>query len=148
MDGKDINIRAALLSDLQEIVLLLDEVNLPSEDVSYHLDNFLVWFDDSLRGCIGLEIYDEIALIRSAAVRSDSQGKGIGKKLTRAIIAYAKLVGVKNLYLLTTTAEKFFQNEGFEIISRDIVPESIKNTNEFSGLCPDTAICMFYNLAL
>ncbi|NHK31461.1 MAG: GNAT family N-acetyltransferase [Asgard group archaeon] len=148
MDERDSNIRAALLSDLQEIVLLLEEVDLPSEDVSNHLDNFLVWFDDSLRGCIGLEIYNENALLRSAAVIPDSQGKGIGKKLTRAIIAYAKLMGVENLYLLTTTAEKFFQNEGFENISRDKVPESIKNTNEFSHLCSDTAICMIYNFTL
>ncbi|NHJ40371.1 MAG: GNAT family N-acetyltransferase [Asgard group archaeon] len=147
MDERNINIRPALLSDLQEIVLLLEEVNLPSDDVHSHLDNFLVWFDDSLRGCIGLEIYNENALLRSAAVRSDSQGKGIGKKLTRAIIAYAKLVGVKNLYLLTTTAEKFFEKEGFENVNRDEVPESIKNTNEFSHLCPDTAICMHYKFA-
>jgi amino-acid N-acetyltransferase len=147
MDEKDSNIRAALLSDLQEIALLLEEVNLPTEDISYHIDNFLVWFDDSLRGCIALEIYNENALLRSAAVRPDSQGIGIGKKLTRAIIAYAKLRGVTNLYLLTTTAEKFFQKEGFEIISRDNVPETIKSTTEFSHLCPDTAICMYYNLA-
>ncbi|NHJ46348.1 MAG: GNAT family N-acetyltransferase [Asgard group archaeon] len=147
MIDQDSNIRAATLSDLQEIVLLLEEVNLPSEDISHHLNNFLVWFDDSLRGCIGLEINDDNALLRSAAVRSDSQGKGIGKKLTRAIIAYARLCGVKNLYLLTTTAEKFFQKEGFVVINRDDVPESIKATTEFSHLCPDTAICMYFDLS-
>jgi amino-acid N-acetyltransferase len=146
MNYQEPKIRAATLSDLQEIVHLLEEVKLPSEDISNHLNNFLVWFDNSLRGCIGLEVYDEVALLRSAAVSPDSQGMGIGKKLTRAIIAYARLRGVKYLYLLTTTAEKFFQKEGFVVMNRDDVPESIKSTTEFSHLCPDSAICMCFNL--
>jgi amino-acid N-acetyltransferase len=148
MNDQESRIRAATLSDLQEIAHLLEEVNLPSDDISHHLDNFLIWFDDSLRGCIGLEIYDENALLRSVAVRSDSQGRGIGKKLTRTIIAYARLRGIKKLYLLTTTAERFFQKEGFVVISRDEVPDSIKATDEFSHLCPDSAICMYFDLSL
>ncbi len=116
MTDKDVNIRPALLADLQEIVLLLEEVNLPVEDVSYHLDNFLVWFDVSLRGCIGLEIYDESALLRSAAVRSDSQGKGIGKRLMEKIESDCKKSKIKNISLTTHKkgAFKFYKKIGYK----------------------------------
>jgi amino-acid N-acetyltransferase len=50
--------------------------------------------------------------------------------------------GIEEFYLLTTTADKFFARNGFEVIDRNKVPSSIAGTNEFDSICPATAVCM------
>jgi amino-acid N-acetyltransferase len=137
-----IQIRAAIANDLTKIKSLLEIVNLPSDDVDNLLDTFLVWDDAAIHGCVGLEVYNQYALFRSLAVVPNNQGKGIGKALTKSIINKAKDLNVKTIYLLTETAGKFFHKHGFKTILRDEVPVVIKNTSEFSYLCPDSAICM------
>jgi amino-acid N-acetyltransferase len=62
------------------------------------------------------------------------------------IFSYAHELGVKELYLLTTTAEKFFPKLGFDSIDRDNVPTPIQATEEFSSICPSTAVCMVKKL--
>jgi len=44
--------------------------------------------------------------------------------------------------LLTTTADGFFQKQGWKVIHRNEVPEKIKTSTEFASICPSTAICM------
>ncbi len=51
------------------------------------------------------------------------------------------------LYLLTTTAKDFFNKEGYIVVNRDEVPEPIKNSSEFSSVCPSTAIVMKKEIA-
>ena len=82
-------IMKANINDLNDIHQLLQMVNLPIGGVKEHIDNFLVLKDNSaiVKGCIGLELYSEYALLRSAAVHPENQNQGIGKKLTEAIIA-------------------------------------------------------------
>jgi amino-acid N-acetyltransferase len=46
------------------------------------------------------------------------------------------------LYLITTTAKDFFNRQGYCIIQREKSPEAIKETAEFSSLCPSTAVVM------
>ena len=62
--------------------------------------------------------------------------------LCSELVGLAKLKGVLEIYLLTTTAEGFFRRNGFERIERKIVPEVIKQTTEFTSLCPSSAVCM------
>jgi amino-acid N-acetyltransferase len=50
--------------------------------------------------------------------------------------------GVKSLYLLTTTADRFFAGLGFRRLQREMAPLAIKSTSQFSSLCPATAVLM------
>jgi len=52
------------------------------------------------------------------------------------------------LYLLTTTAESFFQNFGYRTVERSLVPDLIQETVEFSSLCPDDATVMKKDLKI
>jgi len=61
--------------------------------------------------------------------------------VTRAI-ADAEGRGVKALYLLTTTAEYYFPSFGFTAVPRDSVPDEVKETREYGGLCPSSATVM------
>jgi len=72
----------------------------------------------------------------------DPRGAGCGKRLVQEAEQYAARSGVKRLYLMTTTAEKFFQSLGYRKLERGAVPEAIRATTEFSSLCPASAAVM------
>lgn len=90
----------------------------------------------------GLEIRDGQALLRSVAVKKELQGTGLGKKLVAQIEKAAAQSGIRSLYLLTTTASGFFQTIRYRQISRDDFAEPLKQTAQFAGLCPVSAVCM------
>ncbi len=95
-----------------------------------------------LVGVGGAEIYGRFALLRSLAVRADHRGAGWGERITRRVIEDTRHAGVGELFLLTTTAERYFASRGWEVIPRLDVPEVIAATAEFATLCPSTAIVM------
>jgi len=49
---------------------------------------------------------------------------------------------VRELYLLTTTAERFFATRGYAGIERERVPDTVRASAEFSALCPASAVVM------
>jgi amino-acid N-acetyltransferase len=134
--------------DLEGIIDLLSSVGLPSEEVSSHLDNFIVARDgNKLVGVVGIQLCGSDALLRSLAVHPESRNRGIARQLFQRIVASAHDHGVKHLYLLTTTIEGLCEKWGFRKIDRKDVPKRISNTAEFKGLCPKTAVCLYQNTA-
>jgi amino-acid N-acetyltransferase len=130
-------------TDKNSIQFLLKKCELPSEDISTHLANFVVAkTGETIIGVNGIEIYGEDGLLRSLAVVPAFRGRGISRELNARILARAHQMGVKNLFLLTQTVENYAIKAGFHKIARDIVPESIRATLEFKSLCPQTAVCM------
>jgi amino-acid N-acetyltransferase len=49
---------------------------------------------------------------------------------------------VRNLYLLTTTAERYFKEHGYEAVDRASAPPDIQGTRQFAGLCPASSAFM------
>jgi hypothetical protein len=43
---------------------------------------------------------------------------------------------------LTNTAADFFKAQNYQVIHRDNFAEPLKQTAQFSGLCPISTICM------
>ena len=130
--------------DLEEIKNLLLEAELPVDDLSAGKITFVLALNESGNpiGCIGLEQYETDGLLRSLAVDSAYRGKGIGHQLLSRLLSLSGQSGVSNLHLLTTTAEKFFARAGFLNVIRDDAPASIKETVEFSSLCPASSTYM------
>ncbi|MFC1556068.1 GNAT family N-acetyltransferase [candidate division KSB1 bacterium] len=87
-------------------------------------------------------IYGETALLRSLAVAEDCRGIGYGRLMTERLLKSAEDSGIRTMFLLTTTAEKFFEKYGFVSIARSEADESIKTTAEYKYLCPDNAVVM------
>ena len=138
-----IQLRQAKAADLPEILGLLRDSGLPVVGVDQALDHFIVAHrSDRLVGAVGFEPYGRYALLRSAAVRSSEQGSGVGRALVEQLLGEAERNGVRELYLLTTTAQQWFVRFGFEDVSRDRVPEPVRESVEFNGACPDTAAVM------
>jgi N-acetylglutamate synthase-like GNAT family acetyltransferase len=146
-------IRKALPADFQAILQLLNANGLPTIGVQRHLQQYLVWAvitkdstESHIRGCVGLELYGKDALLRSLSVNPKYQGKSIGTQLLRSIITQAKENKIKNLFLLTTTAEFYFKRHQFTRVNRVDVPTDIKESVEFRSACPSSAICMMKKL--
>ena len=129
------------LHDVERILL---SHNLPVDDLSdVELVNFFGCGEEgSPKGVIGLELHGSDGLLRSLAVDPEVQGEGCGASLLSALELHSQNVGIKNLYLLTETAEEYFKSKGFETVDRKSVSEKIRQTAQFSSLCPDSATLM------
>ncbi len=143
MHKQEIEVNVATKNQLNEIKSLLKKLSLVYEDADKYVENFIVVLENKqIVGCAGFEKYDEVGLLRSVAVDSKHQGKGIGHKLIKEINENAKKREIKEFYLLTDSASQFFVKFGFEEVSRANVDERIKKTHEYSEACPESAIVM------
>ena len=136
-------VRQASSNDLKQIEQLLESASLPTLGVADHVHHFLVAEKEgTIVGAIGLEVYGETALLRSAVVTPDLQGQGIGSLLYDHNLTQAHKLGVKRLILLTNTAEEYFARKGFKKIDQKSITGPITSSVEFSGACPAHAACM------
>jgi amino-acid N-acetyltransferase len=74
------------------------------------------------------------------------RGKAVGTTITEYLLQEARKRQLRGIYLLTETAHGFFQKKGFKDVARDAVPEQVKQSAEFSKLCPPTAAVMCLEL--
>ena len=134
--------------DMAAVKALLLANNLPVDDLSELAPDDFLYGGTAEKpiGFIGMQLVGDDALLRSLVVTKAGRGRGYGSALVAALEQLAKTKQVKCLYLLTTTAQTFFTNQGYCVIDRSSAPEPIKQTREFSGLCPDDAILMSKNL--
>ena len=64
--------------------------------------------EGELIGVAGLEVYGASALLRSVAVEDGWRGSGVGKALIDRALDQARQAGIEDVFLLTTTAERYF----------------------------------------
>ena len=142
LDGTP-QIRPAAAADLDAIDRLLTLSGLPVDGVSDALDGFIVaQSGKDLVGVAGLEVCCDNALLRSVAVLPEWRSHGLGRALVTRVISDAEARGIRALYLLTTTAERYFPTFGFQRIARDDVPDDVRETGEFQSVCCASAAVM------
>jgi N-acetylglutamate synthase-like GNAT family acetyltransferase len=110
-----VTITRASAEDLGGVLSLLESLQLPTAGVADHFDSFFVAKEEDgrLAGAIGLERHRTSGLLRSAAVAPGLQKSGVGSKLTRLLIDFAKAEGLTELVLFTSSARDFFARFGF-----------------------------------
>jgi amino-acid N-acetyltransferase len=141
------SIEPATPADLAAILDLLASHRLPRAEVERHLDTALVAREGGrIAGCVVLEPYETVGLLRSVAVAQSQRGLGLGIRLTEAGVALARARGIKALYLLTETAAGFFPRFGFRPVSRDEVAPAVRQSIEFTRACPASALAMVKDL--
>ena len=73
--------------------------------------------DGQVVGCGALHVmWEDLAEIRTIAVDESSQREGVGQQIVEALLARARELGVRRVFVLTF-AVKFFGRLGFEEIS-------------------------------
>lgn len=142
-------LRAARAHDLAAMRALLESAGLPAGDLTAaHLQSFRVAAggDGRLAGGVGLEIVDGAALLRSLVVDPARRGTGLGHALVDSALELARERGVAGVWLLTTTADRFFERLGWRRVERESAPAGIRATAEFASICPASSVCMVRDL--
>jgi amino-acid N-acetyltransferase len=139
-----IQIRPATPEDLPKVAELLRNASLPVDglDEQFGPAYAVAVAAGTIVGVEGIERYGDAGLLRSAAVSPDWRGKGIGESLTRDRLAWAAAEGITDVWLLTTTADRWFPKFGFALADRASAPPLLQGSREFAEACPATAIAM------
>jgi amino-acid N-acetyltransferase len=142
-----ITYRRADPQDKVHIERLLVAVGLPTAGVERQLPDFEVAEDGGrIVGTAGLEPYGRVALLRSVAVDPQYQGRGVARELVERRLKQAATAGIRNVYLLTTTAAEYFRKFGFEAISREEISPDVLVSEQFGEGSCDTAQAMRLDL--
>lgn len=141
-------VRTATQDDSARIIALLRANDLPTSDLADCRPEFVVIEDGAeLIGTAGVQIFGGAGLVRSVAIAKDRQKAGLGSSLLAELEHRASGLGIRELVLLTQTAEPFFARHGYARVERASVPAPIQATAEFRSLCPASAVCMSKRLA-
>ena len=142
-DCRCVSLRRAVQADHEAIATLLGDLELPTDGVAEWLDQFWVAeHQDQVVGVAGMEQYGDSGLLRSVAVAQEWRGTGIGCTLVERVLEEGRAAGVRDVYLLTTTAEHYFPRLGFGCVDRQTVPAAMQASAEFTGACPAAAVVM------
>ncbi len=138
------DIRASSPDDLAAAIALLEEAALPVADLyGAKFEDFLVaTIDDAIAGFVGLEQFGALGLLRSLLVTPEHRDAGIGRRLVAAMESRAADAGVHEMWLLTTDADSWFAKLGYSRCDRNEAPRPIASTEEFTSLCPGSAVLM------
>jgi len=137
-------VRAARVEDLAAVRQLLVDAKLPVDglDEQFGERYAVAVAQGQVIAAEGVEVYDRWGLLRSAIVAPAHRGTGLGIRLTRERIAWARAQHLDALYLLTTTAAPFFGRLGFAEVARASAPAAVQASREFAVACPASATCM------
>lgn len=134
----------ASITDLAEINHLLKTEDLPEVGAREFTNHFYksVNPENKITGAIGLEIYGHYGLLRSLVVDPRYRNNGLANQLVAQIMKSAAELGLKEVYLLTSTADKYFLKKGFEVRNRQDCPVEIRESREYSSICPVSSALM------
>ena len=142
-DRRCVTLRRATPDDREAVAGLLRALKLPTDGVSDGLEHFWVGeHGGAVIGAAGMERYGDAGLLRSVAVAPEWQGSGIGRALVDRVLDESRAAGVHDVYLLTTTAERYFPRLGFACVDRGCVPAAVRSSVEFTAACPASAVVM------
>ena len=142
-----VQIRPSRADDLEFANALLTQAGLPVDDLEAGKLAFTAECDEAIQGVIGIESFGDAALLRSLVIAEPARGKGVGQLLVSALEVASAETGVAEMWLLTIDADGWFSRLGYKVRDRAGAPASIRETREFSGLCPDDAVLMSKKLA-
>ena len=135
--------RFATAADTTRICDLLEREALPTSDLASAQPEFVVACEgDEVVGIGALQRFGTTALLRSVAVAAAQRGSGLGRHIVQVLEDRAREQGITDLVLLTQTAERFFERQGYRIVERQSAPSAVQSSEEFRSLCPASAVCM------
>ncbi len=134
--GKIPLVRKAVMRDVHEIHGLLRHfgekgvlLSRPLSELYDHMRDYSViegtTGTKSIQAVCGLGIcWEDLAEIKSLAVREGIQGKGFGSKLVEACLEEARFFGIKKIFVLTYVPD-FFSHFGFQKVDKALLPQKI-----------------------
>lgn len=127
-------IRKARMSDVKGIHQLIadyakkgDMLPRSLADIYENLRDYFVFLDDDgeLVGSAAIHImWEDLAEVRSLAVREGRMRRGVGTQLVESCISEAIVLGIARVFALTYKPE-FFEKLGFHIVDKAELPQKI-----------------------
>lgn len=126
-------IRKAVIHDVKQVHRLINGyaekqlmLSRSLNEIYENLRDFWVAEEEGdLHGCCALHIsWEDLAEIKSIAIREDRKGTGIGRSLVEACIAEAAQIEIRKLFALTYQPG-FFEKLGFVRIEKEKLPHKI-----------------------
>jgi len=126
-------IRKAKISDIKELHKLINfyadkgEMLPRSVNELYEsIRDFLVFEEKGeILGCCALHVsWEELAEIKSLAVKPGHTGKGIGKRLIEGCLEETDKLGIKRVFALTFKPA-YFEKRGFRKVEKNELPHKI-----------------------
>jgi amino-acid N-acetyltransferase len=128
-------IRKAVIADVKTIHKMIAEqaqsghiLARPISEIYSQVRDFSVTVDpetDEIVGCGALHVvWEDLAEIRSLAVKSSLHGKGVGSALVEALLEECRGLGIKRVFVLTYR-QTFFERQGFEVMEKSLLPHKI-----------------------
>ena len=145
MNVQDYVIRPARVGDLLAVIGRLQECELSTTELTLtSLANFHVaeTNDQRVAGVAALERAGSKGVLRSVAVAAQWRRCGLGERLVAHCETEALTAGVSEVYLLTATAIGFFRRQGYQELSRAVVPAEIAAHRQFFSLGATSAQCL------
>jgi amino-acid N-acetyltransferase len=137
----------AQAEDVPLIYSLLERCGLPIVGLDAALETLIVAREaEQVIGCAALEIYGNVALLRSVAVDPTHRSAGLGQQMVEAQLASARMHGIQEVYLLTETAADYFPRFGFQLIDRSATSPALHQAVEWTSACPASASVMVLHL--
>lgn len=138
-----VELRDLASEDLARATALLTACDLPTDDLADPAIALAGAFaGGALLGVIGLQVCGDVGLVRSLAVDPAHRARGVAGALCDRVVARARERSLRELWLLTTTAEGYFARLGFVSVTRDTAPAEVRATAQFVSLCPASARVM------
>ncbi len=128
-------IRKAVLTDVKKIHALISEqakgghlLARAIADIYSQIRDFSVAVDDEtgeIIGCGALRIvWEDLAEVRSVAVKGKRQGKGVGRNLIDTLVQESCELGIKKVFVLTYRIS-LFEKMGFALMDKSLLPHKI-----------------------
>jgi amino-acid N-acetyltransferase len=128
-----LRIRKAKIADIRDMQKLVNEFARKEEmiprsinELYENIRDFVVSEEKGkIYGVCALHVlWEDLAEIRSLAVKKESQRMGIGKKMVKRCLDEAKALGVRRVFALTYQP-LFFKKLGFTDIDKSNLPQKI-----------------------
>ena len=127
-------IRKARMSDVKGIQQLIADYALKGDmlprslaDIYENLRDYFVFEEDGgeLAGSAAIHImWEDLAEVRSLAVREGKMRRGVGTQLVESCISEAIMLGIERVFALTYKPE-FFEKLGFHVVDKAELPQKI-----------------------
>lgn len=102
MTLKDVRLAQGSPANWPVVRELLQSVGLPLDGAEESVGSFLLaWRGTELVATVGAEVYGDVALVRSLAVRPALQKRGLGRALVMQALEEARKRGIRAVYLLS-----------------------------------------------
>jgi amino-acid N-acetyltransferase len=127
-------IRKATTTDVPDIQKILNHYGSlglllarPLSELYDHLRDFFVLETDE-KGIIGVcalrVCWEDLAEIKSLAVKEDQQHRGMGTQMVQLCLEDARSLGLKRVFTLTYVPD-FFKRLGFREVEKSVLPHKI-----------------------